>query len=229
MVVIRPEGSWHYRLRSGLTYCVDAQRVVFLDISRNRYFTLAGDANTAFIEFCERGFTGSNQATGFDKLLLAGVLEPDPFVRFEPLTIPKPHSALTPFGQSSLPDKLSAIHAQYGAMINLWREPLEMIVQTMKNRRARSLATLAPPTPGPSWAALASAFRATQNLRPKAAHCLTSSLAFLKVGFSRNLNAQLVFGVQAAPFLAHCWVESEGVILNDELEFVSCFTPILVI
>jgi len=36
-----------------------------------------------------------------------------------------------------------------------------------------------------------------------------------------------VFGVRGAPFAAHCWVEIEGVPVNDDPDFVAPYVPIL--
>jgi Transglutaminase-like superfamily len=36
-----------------------------------------------------------------------------------------------------------------------------------------------------------------------------------------------VFGVNADPFEAHCWVQAGSVVLNDTLGRVSSFTPIM--
>jgi hypothetical protein len=36
-----------------------------------------------------------------------------------------------------------------------------------------------------------------------------------------------VFGVQARPFAAHCWVQKGEVVFNDTVEHVSGYTPIM--
>jgi hypothetical protein len=38
-----------------------------------------------------------------------------------------------------------------------------------------------------------------------------------------------VFGVNADPFEAHCWVQAGNVVLNDTVAWVSGFTPIMVV
>ena len=45
----------------------------------------------------------------------------------------------------------------------------------------------------------------------------------------RGSDARAVFGVMARPFRAHCWLQSETEILNDDADHVRAFTPILVI
>jgi hypothetical protein len=38
---------------------------------------------------------------------------------------------------------------------------------------------------------------------------------------------QVVFGVIADPFQAHCWLQEGNVVLNDDLERVGKYKPIL--
>ena len=39
----------------------------------------------------------------------------------------------------------------------------------------------------------------------------------------------LVFAVMTRPFAAHCWVQLDETVLNDRLDHVRKFTPILVV
>lgn len=58
--------------------------------------------------------------------------------------------------------------------------------------------------------------------------CLTRSA--MLAGFLRRggLRADWVFGVRLWPFAAHCWVQQDDVCLNDDVERLVAFTPILV-
>jgi hypothetical protein len=38
-----------------------------------------------------------------------------------------------------------------------------------------------------------------------------------------------VFGVQSRPFAAHCWLQLGGVVLNDTVDHVKRYTPIMVV
>ena len=46
---------------------------------------------------------------------------------------------------------------------------------------------------------------------------------------TKGIAATWTFGVRLVPFGAHCWVEYEGAVLNDHLEHVGGFAPILTI
>jgi len=53
------------------------------------------------------------------------------------------------------------------------------------------------------------------------------SLLLFNFLLSRQAPADWVFGVRAAPFAAHCWVEHSGVVLNDNAENTAQYTEIL--
>jgi hypothetical protein len=63
-------------------------------------------------------------------------------------------------------------------------------------------------------------------LYPGAARCLPNSMLLLELLALHGLGARWVFGVRTFPFEAHCWVEHEGVILNDTIDHVRWYTPI---
>lgn len=51
-------------------------------------------------------------------------------------------------------------------------------------------------------------------------------LAFLR---RRGFDAAWVFGVRTWPFEAHCWLQVDDVVLDDRLDHVRTFTPILAV
>jgi len=57
--------------------------------------------------------------------------------------------------------------------------------------------------------------------------CLFDSLALLLFLAKYGLFPRWTFGVQSEPFAAHCWVQAEDVVLNDTVERVQPYTPIL--
>lgn len=59
--------------------------------------------------------------------------------------------------------------------------------------------------------------------------CLFDSCLFFTYFIKQRIPVSWVFGVNLYPFAAHCWVEYEGLVLNDPLERVAGFTPIYVI
>ncbi|NJO12382.1 MAG: lasso peptide biosynthesis B2 protein [Gammaproteobacteria bacterium] len=60
-------------------------------------------------------------------------------------------------------------------------------------------------------------------------HCLLDCLVCIEFLATRGYYPAWVFGVRTAPFQAHCWVQLGGLVLNDTVEHVRGFTPILVV
>ncbi len=88
------------------------------------------------------------------------------------------------------------------------------------NRQASALDQLADPS---------SLFESARRWTPIKPVCLLDSLSLLAFLHQRGLTADLVFGVIRQPFAAHCWVQAHDVVLNDRLDRVAEFTPILVV
>jgi hypothetical protein len=59
--------------------------------------------------------------------------------------------------------------------------------------------------------------------------CLFESLAMIEFLASFGVAASWVFGVQTAPFCAHCWVQLGDTVINDTVERVRGFTPIMAV
>jgi len=59
--------------------------------------------------------------------------------------------------------------------------------------------------------------------------CLLRSLALARHLRSSACAAQLVIAVHADPFSAHCWVQADNHLLNDDPDHVASYEPILVV
>lgn len=59
-------------------------------------------------------------------------------------------------------------------------------------------------------------------------HCLFDSFALAEFLSVFGVGLSVVFGVRLRPFGAHCWVQDRDAVLNDSVDHVSCFTPIMV-
>lgn len=215
-------------LQDNIAACIHGRRAIFLNISTSRYFALPDTANEAFIAL-SRGYEPS--APGKLALASLDILVPCSDSRKPPLisAIPAPNTQLvrtTLAGGITL--QLLALTAQIRAMFRLRCFSLERILRDVASKRKGvANADRGNRQRDDLWLQIASAFRSTRNLRPRSGHCLTSSLAFQDLALRCGLDAQLIFGVQSAPFAAHCWVQNGTQLVNDELEYVSSFTPIL--
>ena len=77
--------------------------------------------------------------------------------------------------------------------------------------------------------AIVRAFRATHRVIPARNRCFMKSIALFKALTAAGIGVDLVVGVRAAPFFAHCWVQHQGYLLDDTVERVRLFTPILTV
>jgi len=59
--------------------------------------------------------------------------------------------------------------------------------------------------------------------------CLRDSLTFVEFLSRYKLHPTCVFGVRMNPFLAHAWVQESTVVLNDRVEHINQFIPIMAI
>ncbi len=73
---------------------------------------------------------------------------------------------------------------------------------------------------------LISAFAIARAFYPRQKSCLFESLALIEFLAGAGAFPNWTFGVRSDPFGAHCWVETEGVVLNDGLETTRAFAPI---
>lgn len=73
-------------------------------------------------------------------------------------------------------------------------------------------------------------FRVFQALRlyyPRSYLCLFDSLAFLYFLARYDVFPQWVYGVRVEPFSAHCWVQIADRVVNDIIDNVRGYTPIM--
>lgn len=63
---------------------------------------------------------------------------------------------------------------------------------------------------------------------PLPSRCLPAALITSLFLRRKGIDTQVVFGVRSHPFEAHCWVERDGILLEDDADRVRAFTPIAV-
>ena len=103
--------------------------------------------------------------------------------------------------------------------------PIARVIDTVCKRKRSRLA--AGPMDCERAAYLTTAFLKYRPLFPRDYRCLFDSLALVRFLSRYDLYPDWVFGVQEDPFSAHCWVQAGAVILNDRLDNVAGYTPIM--
>jgi hypothetical protein len=74
---------------------------------------------------------------------------------------------------------------------------------------------------------LVSVFNLLRSCYARPYVCLFDSVCLLEFLAQYALFPRLVFGVNAEPFQAHCWLQEDRMVLNDTVERVSAYTPIM--
>lgn len=77
--------------------------------------------------------------------------------------------------------------------------------------------------------ALTKSFNMLRPMFPRNYLCLFDSFALVEFLARYDLFPDWVFGVREDPFSAHCWVQNDGSVLNDRLDRITLFTPIMIV
>ena len=129
-------------------------------------------------------------------------------------------------GRSSYTHTLAFFLSSAKASRQLRDQRFESIIAAVKARKGRDRDS-APAFDIERARSLTSVFDSLRWFYPRPYLCLFDSLALINFLARFGLYPDWVFGVQADPFEAHCWVQTGSVVLNDTVERVSAFTPIM--
>jgi hypothetical protein len=232
--------------------------VVFLDVRKDRYFALES-SRTAGLGYFVPGwpvqappdvgfarYTGNSTAAVLsetpDRDVLSGVIslllekkilisDPGEGKRAE-ATVAIPFcSDLTADALDERPRIGPLLFARFAtaalsARLLLKYRTFDAVIERVKRRRPATTS----PVAEERLLALVGAFA---TLRPfffaaKDA-CLFDALALSEFLAGYGVFPNWVFGVQSRPFAAHCWLQLEGVVLNDTIDHVQRYTPIMVV
>jgi len=208
-----------WTLSPHVTFCVAAGEVIFLDTRRDRYFSLPGAKAECFQAWLANGTPGP-LPTKLAFLSKEGLLR-DGAQRHGVAPIQRQR----PVAEVPVTQDWRAGFAQSWDVVGSFRS----VRRALRGGLQPALDRITPPARATESAAeLAASFQWVRNKFPRRPKCLLDSLALLDFLHWQNAEATIVFGINARPFAAHCWVEHRGTVLNDSLDIVSPFTPILV-
>lgn len=209
-----------------LTACIAGESVLLLDLRQDRYFRLPARPGSA----ARQWLAEPSELPPPEVLALLerqGVLrkgDPDLHVSITPVEIPETlEIPVTPDALGAA-QGLRIAAAVASAWIGLRTRRLQSIVTARRQWRATRPQVDGSVTPG----RLAGYHRA-RRLVPLPKNCLLDSLALDRWLGGPEPGRHLVFGVTVEPFLAHCWLQSPTMILNDNYDHVRRYTPILVV
>jgi len=217
----------YWRLTDSVTACIAAGRVIFLDLARDRYFALPDALNEPFASWLT-GPTASDLPMALRMALVelaivsavrAGHLAPTPCHVGMPVALDAEKLAPAPITFRNLVGVAAAV-------VTAWRDVRSKPLASILGRRLPPADFAAPINRADKLARVA-AFRSIRPFIPVPRVCLHDCLALLEWLGPSRAGTQLVFGVSAYPFAAHCWVQSGGRVIDDHPESVSRFEPIL--
>ncbi|CAM3161654.1 lasso peptide biosynthesis B2 protein [Asticcacaulis taihuensis] len=220
-------------LRPQLHYCVANGRVVLLDLAKDRYFALPDPLDEAFQTLTARGGSFGDHTTGIRNLVEQGILTQKSDVTGPPHapSLPRPaHSFVDspPAGWVNPITFLQALLAQRRANADHSGLTLPHYVRRVSDMLAKSDDARIEAPSAQTLGALR-AYLATRWLITTRDQCLLQSATLFQFLARRGWHPRFVVAVRMAPFAAHAWVQSGETVLNDRLDHVLPYTPILVL
>jgi len=209
-----------YQLHPDLSFARFETDLIFLDLSRDRYFRLGAREAQAFVRLID------DEADDRDISALQRL------VRHVPGSgVPAPVSMALPARQyDSHPDlrvsavaTLCALTSQLRAGWLTRHRPLARIVRGLRRVGVSKCGG------ADKMSSIVAAHARADLLYSAHDRCLAKSIALYVTLRRAGVSAQLVFGVAAKPFAAHCWVQAGDRLVNGELAVTRLFSPILVI
>jgi hypothetical protein len=236
-----------YTISRHVFMCIRDDDLVLLDIARDQYLALEA-ARTIGLGAVVQGWPVKDTAPGREvqtspgddqalarELLQRGILTANiaSGKNGTPVTVVPVVAELTADAagrQSPRPaDAIMLTGSSISAALSLRYRPFDRVIRHIE-RRKQNRGT----RPGfVDWDVVRRLIGAHGYLRPflfsARNQCLFECLVLMNFFARHNFFPTWVFGVHTRPFAAHCWIQSEGVVLNDTLDRVSRYTPIMAI
>lgn len=238
-----PSRAAMYHLRRHVYACQTSRYYVFMDLPGDNYFSVPREDLAELVPWIHGGDLGSRKeqpktrpsaaATAFAaELVAAGVLmEGPPEQDVQMPTAAAPTSDLASTRASLHAPKTSLrLFASVATSLIYARQalrftPISLIVDAVAAcKRAASVVEVAECK---NAMQLTEVFLHFRPLFPWDYRCLFDSLALIRFLSRFALYPDWIFGVQDDPFNAHCWVQAGSLVLNDDLERVRSYTPIM--
>lgn len=214
-------------------FCFADEHYVFLDLHNDEYMCLGREQTKAFKSLLEGHRPTDDSAT-----VVQALLDKKLFVADEsegkhprPLSTPAPETSLITNHDSPRP-AIGPAHvykffaASATASWNLRWQSIEHTVRQVERRKQQRKGAVLPV----DSATITDLFRVFQTLRPyypRPYLCLFDSLALLHFLARFDVFPQWIYGVKLEPWGAHCWVQSGDQVVNDIVDNVNGYTPIM--
>ena len=197
-----------------LAYCEISGTLVFLDIARDRYFCLTEPRNSEALAY-------------LDRLGLVRHRQPIRRSQANAELLPVAASAAIEEGPFRIADIARAIWVQRRVEKRVASRSFQSVISDLVAVLQIRPYKRSGPTRNPTR--MIRAFEHARLLRTAADRCLPRSIALALCLASDGVRANVIIGVKLAPFGAHCWAQQGTDVLNDSVEEVLRYRPILVI
>lgn len=230
-----------YLLPQQVFFCTAGTHCVFLDVDRDLYVAVRESCIDALKPWLS---TSPNRSTFHTtqempsaaaafvrELTTQGLLTLDPVTGkpFQPVAVPAPR----PLEGVRLSLMRNAVRfmrfyaACRAADRRLSNAKLRDTIDFVRRRKAQRAMTT--PTRHTELLSLVATFKALRLFYPRPYLCLFDSLALIEFFATYDIFPTWVFGVHGEPFHAHCWVQQDNLLLDDSLQRVVRFTPIMTV
>ncbi len=229
-----------YSLADHVFVCVNDEHVVLLDLKQDRYWALEADRTAPLAGLVpgwpiatpvpEESAAAEEVA---EALVGQGILAPERGGKdATPVNVTRPgRELLSAHEYEPAPIRFGTVIkfvvASLVAKVSLRLAPFERVVHRFGERKRSGSARTRPLDVDQTRRLVEAFFRLRVFAFSSRDECLFDSLALLGFLARHGVYADWVFGVQARPFAAHCWVQKDEIVFNDTVEHVSGFTPIM--
>jgi hypothetical protein len=247
-----------YALPRHVFVCMQGEHVVFLDVRKDRYFALEAARTAGLGEWVAGWPVATPVASRLEKCVGDVPVQEDPGVDRESLgalmslLLEKEILTLADDAKPAAPEPAEPVRGELcteafderprigpgrlftfvsaaaRARLLLKHRTFESVVERVKRRIALNEGRhpvhheLLPDLVS-TFAFLRPYFFAAKDA------CLFDALALSEYLAAYRVYPRWVFGVQARPFAAHCWLQLNGIVLNDTADHVRRYAPIMIV
>ena len=217
-------------LKSDLYFCLSNDKAVFLDLTADRYFCLPPELEPGFSKLFKGTETQDNRDENFAALMATGLFIPSD----QPFSLLPAANCITPtrsavesrFHDWSFGTVVLAGVSQLVTTCHLRFVTLASVVTRLRRKKERAQKPVSDLSAAQTRRL--HTFLAMRRLIPAQNRCLQRSIALFEFLASAGI-CPLVIGVRMQPFAAHAWLQAGDLVLNDYVDEVRLYTPILVI
>ena len=213
-------------------FCLADNHYVFLDLRNDEYMCLGRAQTEEFREMLD-----GSRPLDDDSVIVKTLLDKHLFVEDEadgkqpiPETVESPSASLITGAADRPRPAIRPLHvlrffAASGAAS--WNLRFQSIEDTVRKVERRKLANRDVPADRSRVIELFTIFQALRPYYPRPYLCLFDSLALVHFMARFGVFPEWVYGVKLEPWGAHCWVQSHDLVVNDIVDNVNGYTPIM--